>query len=111
MQKYLWLAFLAGGLWFAKTRYYDEPKVKTQTKLEAAAESLGRYKAAKAGRIVPERPDAPPVDQASAESILESLQTMVGANKTPAEKAEVAAARCWPSSGKTLAGVGPLSLP
>ena len=88
MQKYLWLAFLAGGLWFAKTRFYDEPKPKTQTKLEAAAESFGRYKAAKAGRIVPERPDAPPVDQASAETILESLQAMVGANKTPAEKAE-----------------------
>jgi hypothetical protein len=88
MQKFLWIVFIAGGLWYAKTQYYDEPKPKTRTQLEAAAESLGRYKAAKRGIEVPERPDAPPVDQASAASMLESLQAMVGANKTPAEKAQ-----------------------
>jgi hypothetical protein len=87
MQKYLWLAFLAGGLWFAKTRFYDEPKAKTPTKAEQAAEAFGRY--AKTGKL-PDSVAAQAVstDTANAQGFLESLQALTGSNKSPAQRAE-----------------------
>jgi hypothetical protein len=86
MQKYFVIVFLAGGLWFAKTRYYDPPRPRVRTQVEVIAETFGQYKRGKvtAGQLAA---IAPATDSASPASILESLQSIVGANKTPAEKA------------------------
>ena len=113
MQKYLWIAFLAGGLWFAKTRYYDEPKVKTPTKAEQAAEAFGRY--AKTGKL----PDgerlglggAGPVGQAlpapdakSAQSRFEQFMKS-WQNGGVSESDEAQAAAClWARGSRVLSG-------